>query len=506
MECLVEMKNICKTFPGVVALDDVNFRLFPGEVHVILGENGAGKSTLMKILSGAYEPTSGKICLNGKEYSKLSPKESANNGISIIYQELCLVEQLSIGENIFVGRLPSKKLLGIKLVDYKEIKKRTNELLKKVGLKRDSSIDVSRISISEKQMVEIAKALSVKAKIIIMDEPTSSLTVEETQNLFGIMRQLKKSGIGVIYISHKLQEIKQIGDRVTVLKDGKYIGTKIVNEIDIDELISMMVGRELKTKYQSTAHTRHGTDKVLFSVEKLTRRDKKVKDISFKLYQGEILGFAGMVGSGRTELMNAIFRAEEVESGEMYLNGEKIKIKNPYQAIKKNIGLITENRREYGFFKNFEIWRNISIVPLIKESSLGGIGGVLNTKKEKESAKVQKETLKIKCSSINQNTVDLSGGNQQKVIVGKWLAAEQDLLIFDEPTKGIDIGAKVEMYNIMRDLANKGKGIIMVSSELPELLAVCDRIVVVRDGKIKAIINSEDATEEKIVKYAASDN
>ena len=506
MECLVEMKNICKRFPGVVALDDVNFQLYPGEVHVLLGENGAGKSTLMKILSGAFEPTSGKICLNGKEYSKLSPKESANNGISIIYQELCLVEQLSIGENIFVGRLPSKKLLGIKLVDYKEIKKRTNELLHKVGLKRDSSIDVSRISISEKQMVEIAKALSVSAKIIIMDEPTSSLTVEETDNLFGIIRQLKKSGIGVIYISHKLQEIKQIGDRVTVLKDGKYIGTKIVNEIEIDELISMMVGRELKTKYQSTAHIRHGTDKVLFSVDKLTRRDKKVKDISFELYQGEILGFAGMVGSGRTELMNAIFRAEEVESGEMYLNGEKINIKNPYQAIKKNIGLITENRREYGFFNNFEIWRNISIVPLLKDSSLGGIGGLLNSKKERESAEIQKEALKIKCSSINQNTVDLSGGNQQKVIVAKWLAAEQDLLIFDEPTKGIDIGAKVEMYNIMRDLANKGKGIIMVSSELPELLAVCDRIVVVRDGKIKAIINSEDATEEKIVKYAASDN
>jgi len=503
MKSIVEMKNITKVFPGIIALDNVNFELYPGEVHVILGENGAGKSTLVKILSGALEPTNGKIILAENEYSRLTPKESANNGISIIYQELCLVEQLSIGENIFVGKLPSKKLFGINFVDYKMIKTKSIELLNRVGLKKDPLTNVSELSISDKQLVEISKALSADAKIIIMDEPTSSLTDEETENLFKIIKQLKKDGIGIIYISHKLQEIKKIGDRVTVLKDGKYVDTKNVDEVEVNELITMMVGRELVGKYKRVTHAHSGTDRVIFCIKNLSRRDKKVKDISFELYKGEILGFAGMVGSGRTELMNAIFRAVEVDSGEMFMNGKKVNIKNTYQAVKNNIALITENRREYGFFHNFEIWRNISIVPLIKNSLFGGIGGLLNNKKERTIAEIQKDALKIKCSSINQNTVDLSGGNQQKVIIAKWLAAQQNLIIFDEPTKGIDIGAKVEIYNIMRDLANKGKGIIMVSSELPELLSVCDRIVVMRDGKIKAIVSSEEATEENIMKHAA---
>ena len=506
MKHLVEMKNICKRFPGVIALDGINFSLIPGEVHILLGENGAGKSTLMKILSGVYEPSEGKIVLGDREYGRLTPKESSDNGISIIYQELSLINELSICENIFVGKLPTKKVLGLETVDYKKANQKTVELLNRVGLKRSPSTYVKELSISEKQQVEIAKSLASDSKIIIMDEPTSSLTTDETDNLFRIIGQLKSEGVGIVYISHKLKEIKQIGDRVTVLKDGKYVGTKNVSEVEIDDLVTMMVGRELKAKYQNSVHEHHGSNEIIFKVDKLTRKDKKIENVSFELYKGEILGFAGLVGSGRTELMNAIFRAEEVASGDMYLFGEKLVIKSPYQAVKRGIALLTENRRELGFFHNFDILKNISIEPLIKESKLGGVWGPLNKAKEKAHAVKQKEALSIKCSSINQNIVDLSGGNQQKVIVGKWLAADQNLIIFDEPTKGIDIGAKSEIYSIMRELADRGKAIMMVSSELPELLAVCDRIVVFREGKIRAVLRIEEATEENIIKFATSDN
>lgn len=504
MSYLVEMKNITKIFPGVVALKGINFQLMPGEVHVLLGENGAGKSTLMKILSGVYEPSEGTIILDGKEYPRLTPKESADNKISIIYQELSLIDELSIGENIFVGKLPTKKYLGMELVDYSYIEKRTKELLKKVGLNRDPSVIVEELAISEKQQVEIAKALAAEARIIIMDEPTSSLTIEETNNLFNIIRQLKREGVGIVYISHKLKEIKEIGDRVTILKDGQYVGTKNIQNVEVEELVTMMVGRELKEKYLSGSHVHKETGEVIFKIENLTRADNKVKNVSFKLYKGEILGFAGLIGSGRTELMNAIFRADKVKSGDMYLSGEKLNIKNPYEAIKKGMALVTENRRETGFFHNFEIWKNISIAPLVKNSKLGGIWGLLNKSKENKYAMEQKDSLRIKCSSVNQNITELSGGNQQKVIIGKWLAAESGMIIFDEPTKGIDVGAKSEIYNIMRKLADEGKAIIMVSSEMPELLSVCDRIAVFREGEIKTVLSSDEATEEKIILAATS--
>lgn len=506
MSYLVEMKNITKRFPGVTALEDINFQLIPGEVHVLLGENGAGKSTLMKILSGVYEPSEGMIVLNGREYSRLTPKESADNKVSIIYQELSVIDELSIGENIFVGKLPTKKFLNIELVDYSYIEKQTKELLKKVGLDREPSVLVKRLAISEKQQVEIAKALAADAKIIIMDEPTSSLTIEETNNLFRIIRQLKSEGVGIVYISHKLKEIKEIGDRVTILKDGKYVGTKNIKDVEIEELVTMMVGRELKEKYLGNSHEQRGTDEVIFKVENLTRIDNKVRNISFELHKGEILGFAGLIGSGRTELMNAIFRVDRIKSGDIYLFGEKLNIKNPYEAIKKGMALVTENRRETGFFHNFEIWKNVSMAPLIKNSKLGGTWGLLDKAKEKAYANEQKESLRIKCSSIDQNITELSGGNQQKVIIGKWLAAESNMIIFDEPTKGIDVGAKSEIYGIMRKLAEEGKAIIMVSSEMPELLSVCDRIAVFKEGEIKTILSSDEATEEKILLAATSAN
>ncbi|NGQ96700.1 D-allose ABC transporter ATP-binding protein AlsA [Brevibacillus sp. SYP-B805] len=503
MKPLVEMRNITKKFSGVTALENINFDILSGEVHILLGENGAGKSTLMKILSGIYEPTEGSIILSGREYSKLTPADSAENKISIIYQELSLIDELSIAENLFVGKLPTKKVMGIPVVDFAHIHEKTAELLKRVGLNRSPSTLVGELPISEKQQVEIAKALASDAKVIIMDEPTSSLTTEEVNKLFAIIRQLKKEGVGIVYISHKMKELAEIGDRVTVLKDGKHVGTKPLKDVTTDQLVSMMVGRELNAK-NLNPH-RAETNEVIFEVQHLTRKDRAVQDVSFKLYRGEILGFAGLIGSGRTELMNAIFGAAELESGDMTLFGEKVIIKSPHDAVKKGLAFITENRRETGFFHNFEIWKNISISSLVRKSKWGGIWGFVNKQAEQQQAEEQKKVLRIKCSSILQNITELSGGNQQKVIIGKWLAAQARLMIFDEPTRGIDVGAKSEIYAIMRKLANEGKGILMVSSELPELLAVCDRIIVFKDGRLRATFTNEEATEEKIMLAATSD-
>jgi len=504
MEILLEMKNITKKFPGVTALKSIDFELRAGEVHILLGENGAGKSTLVKILSGAYEPTEGTIVINGKQYSKLTPSESIANGISIIYQEISLIDELSIAENIYVGKLPTKKLLNIPVVNYKEMEEDTRKLLKRVGLNREPSVLVKELSIAEKQQVEIAKALSYDSQIIIMDEPTSSLTIEETNKLFEIIRQLKSEGVGIIYISHKLNEIKEIGDRVTVLKDGAYVGTRDVKDVEIEELVTMMVGRELQSKYINEDRKQKGTNEVIFRVNNLTRSDGKVRNVCFEVYKGEVLGFAGLIGSGRSELMDAIFGAAKIQTGEVYLYGKKLNIKTPYDAIKKDIALITENRRETGFFPNFEIWKNISIARLIKDSKGGGAWGLVNWPKEKKWAKTQKDLLDIKCYSVDQNITELSGGNQQKVIIGKWLSAEPKLMIFDEPTKGIDVGAKSEIYKIIRKLADEGKGIIVVYSEMPELLSLCDRIAVFREGELQTILTIDDATEEKILLAATS--
>lgn len=503
MKPLVEMKSITKRFSGVTALENINFDIRSGEVHVLLGENGAGKSTLMKILSGIYEPTEGSIVLSGKEYSRLTPADSAENKISIIYQELSLINELSIAENLFVGKLPKKKVIGIPVVDYAAIKSKTAELLQRVGMHRDPATLVGEIPISEKQQVEIAKALAADARVIIMDEPTSSLTTEEVEKLFAIIRQLKQEGVGIVYISHKMKELTEIGDRVTVLKDGRYVGTRAIKEVTTEQLVSMMVGRELGGKFHQQGKTEH--DEIIFEVRNLTRKDQAVRDVNFQLYKGEIVGFAGLIGSGRTELMNAIFGASELESGEIYLFGEKVELQNPYEAVKKGMALITENRRETGFFHNFEIWKNISISPLVRKSRWGGIWGLVNKQVEQKQAEDQKRALSIKCSTIQQNITELSGGNQQKVIIGKWLAAQSRLMIFDEPTRGIDVGAKSEIYTIMRKLASEGKGVLMVSSELPELLSACDRIIVFKEGKLKTTFTNEEATEEKIMLAATSD-
>lgn len=498
---IVEMKNIHKSFNGVPALKNISFDVLPGEVHVLLGENGAGKSTLMKILSGAYTPDSGDIIINGMPFKRLTPQLSQLQGISIIYQELSVINELSIEENIFLGRLPMKKVGLFNVLDKDSMTSQTKALIQSINLNVDPSTPASQLSISEKQMLEIVKAVAFSAQIIVMDEPTSSLTDEEVKRLFEIIRKLKSSGKGIVYISHKLRELKEIGDRITVLKDGTSVGTKNIKDVTIDELVTMMVGRELKDKY--TASQDHiQSSEVILSVKNLTRKDNYIKNISFDLFKGEVLGFSGLVGAGRTETMCAIYGAAPKSSGEIILNGKKLNIDTPFDALKEGIGLVTENRRETGFFKNFSIARNIILGKQLQKAKFGGIWGLIDNADEKETAIRMIKELQVKCVNGDQLLTELSGGNQQKCILAKWMSSNVSLLIFDEPTKGIDVGTKAEIYKLMRNLAQKGIGVIVVSSELPELLSVCDRIIVMSEGRITATYSSDEATEEKLVKAA----
>jgi D-allose transport system ATP-binding protein len=502
MQTLIEMKNIKKEFPGVLALNNVSFDVRAGEVHVLCGENGAGKSTLMKILSGAYQPSGGVIMINGREYYSLTPRESTRAGIGIIYQELSVVNELSIVENIFIGRLVEKNLFGLKVVDVKYMQDKTAELLERIGLHRKPETIVGNLSISEKQMVEIAKAVAFDAKVIIMDEPTSSLTETEVEKLFEIIRQLQKENRGLIYISHRLSELKRIGNRVSVLKDGNFMGTRDAGDVTENELITMMVGRNIQELYNTVPVNYNSAP--IFEVRNFTRKDKKVSNISFGLYEGEVLGFSGLIGAGRSELMNAVYGAEKKEGGDVFIRGEKITIRNTYDSVKKGIALLTENRRETGFLKNFSIKGNISIASYLKSSKLGGLLGLVNGKFEQEISEKQKSALNIKCASVNQSITNLSGGNQQKVILGKWIASNPRIIIFDEPTKGIDVGTKSEIYKLLRTLASNKIGVIIISSELPELLAMCDRIIVFSEGKISAEFPSSEASEEKLLKAATN--
>ena len=497
---IVEMRNINKSFPGVKALSNISFSVKPGEVHVLLGENGAGKSTLMKVLSGVYHPDSGSIVLNGVEHSKLNPRISREGGISIIYQELSVVNWLDIRENIFMGRMQSKKLGPVSTIDYAKLNQDTKKLLKQVNLdKYEPNKMASELSISEKQMLEIAKAISFDAKCIVMDEPTSSLTESEVKKLFEIIRDLKSKGIGIVFISHKLSEIKEIGDRISILKDGNYVGTWNVSDLSEEDMVRLMVGRELEKSYQE-GHGAFG--KVVFEVKNLSRKDGKVQDFHMQVRKGEIVGLSGLVGAGRSEAMEAIFGAVPKTSGEILLEGKRLDIYTPYDALKNGIGLVTENRRETGFFQNFSNKRNISIASLLKKSRLGGVCGLIQEKNEKQMAEKAKLDLQIKWASDAQLTKNLSGGNQQKVILGKWISAGVKVLIFDEPTKGIDVGTKSEIYKMMRRLAESGIIVIVVSSEMPELLAVCDRIMVMAEGKVRGEFDIAEATEEKLAMLA----
>ena len=488
-EYILEMKGIRKEFPGVVALDNVSFSVKPGVIHALIGENGAGKSTLMKVLNGVYQANAGEIYINGEKVELNGVKEAQAAGISIIYQEFNLINTLSVAENIFLGRYNGKKTIA-----WKELKQKATELLADLGFNFDVNKEVGKLSTAEKQLVEIAKALSLDAHIIVMDEPTSSLTEKEVDMFFPIIERLKAKGITVIYISHKLDEIYRLCDDVTIMRDGQVTGNAAVKDITRDRIIELMVGRSLDMEYPP--RTAKPGEPIL-EVKNLCRR-QQLKDISFTLHRGEILGFAGLVGAGRTELAEAIFGADPADSGEIILKGESVKIRSTLQAKNLSIGLVTEDRKETGLVLPMDVTENTTITDLKSVSK----GIILDRKAEEKIAQKYVDSLKTKTPSLHQKINNLSGGNQQKVAVAKWLYSNSDVLILDEPTRGIDVGAQFDIYCLMNELTEQGKAIIMISSELPEVLGMSDRVLVMHGGQIKGELTGEDMTAEKVMKLA----
>ncbi len=491
---LLEMKHITKVFPGVRALDDVNFDLKKGEVHVLLGENGAGKSTLMKILAGAYTPDDGELLIEGDPVTKFSPIHAKTLGIGIIYQELNLVPYLSVAENIFIDNLPRKKRgLGI---DYKKVYSESENLLKSMDMNVDIHANASEIPVAQQQMVEVAKALTHNLKILIMDEPTSSLSDREIQQLFNVIRNLKKQGIGIVYISHRLQEIPQIGDRITILRDGKYVATKNVKDITNDELIKLMVGREIDNLYVRDFNK---PGELALEVDNVCSSKTGLKNASIKVRRGEIVGLAGLVGAGRTELARTIFGMDSYESGTIKIFGETLKngVK-PSDVISKKLSLIPEDRKRQGVSLILSVSDNIMMASLDK---LFPKKHISKTAEENLSSQYINE-LHISTPSSKQLVKNLSGGNQQKVVLAKWICTEAEIFIFDEPTRGIDVGAKGEIYDFLNNLAKQGKAVLMISSELPEVLGMSDRVYVMRDRKVVKELDRSEATQEKIMEYA----
>lgn len=493
-EVLVRMEDIEKSFPGVHALSQAHFELCSGEVHALVGENGAGKSTLMKVLTGVYSKDSGHIYYKGREVEIPNPRAAQNLGISIIHQELNLMPHLTVAQNIFIGREPRK---GINfMLNEPELNKRARELLDEIHMDLDPRAKVSNLTVAKQQMVEIAKVLSVNAKVIIMDEPTSALAEAEIEELFRIIRHLRGEGKGIIYISHRLEELKQVADRVTVMRDGRYIDTVGIDEVTRDQIISMMVGREI---YETaSASPEKSSNEVVLEVKNL-KRGRTIRDVSFKLKKGEILGFAGLMGAGRTEVARAIFGADPIEAGEIYVKGRKVNIKTPRDAVKHGIGYLSEDRKRYGLTPNLDVETNIVLAAF--ERFVGLLGWVKQDKIRTESESCIEE-LKIKTPGLKQKVKLLSGGNQQKVIIAKWLIRNCDILIFDEPTRGIDVGAKSEIYNLLNDLVESGKSVIMISSELPEILRMSHRIIVMCEGRITGELGATEATQERIMQYA----
>ncbi len=489
---ILAMEGIEKRFPGVHALKQCRFDLRSGEVHALVGENGAGKSTMMKILTGVYSRDGGTIVYNDQSIEPSNPKETQDMGICIVHQELNLMPDLTVAQNIFVGREP--KMLGGLLIDEGKLRKDTEELFKMMNLNIDPTEKTANLSVAKQQMVEIAKALSFDSKILIMDEPTASLTDSEIVELFRIINDLREKGVGIVYISHRMDEIKQISDRVTVMRDGEYIDTVDAKTTSIDEIISLMVGRTIfePPKEQSCCTS----DEVVLEVKNLCS-GKAVKDVSFQLKKGEILGFAGLMGAGRTEVARAIFGADPIDSGEIYVKGKKVTIKNPQDAVKAGIGYLSEDRKRYGAVLDMSVADNTVMASLEKYTK-----GLINDAKIAKVASEYIDVLKTKTPSTSQKVRNLSGGNQQKVIIAKWLVCDSEIIIFDEPTRGIDIGAKSEIYKLMTELAEAGKSIIMISSELPEVLRMSDRIVVMCEGRKTGEIDIAEASQEKILQYA----
>ncbi|MBC6532604.1 sugar ABC transporter ATP-binding protein [Citrobacter amalonaticus] len=493
-ETFLQMNHITKRFPGVLALSNVNFTLRKGEVHALLGENGAGKSTLMKILSGVYQPDEGDIIFEGKPVSFSDPLSAQNAGITIIHQEFNLFPELTVEENIFIGREFCKNNRW--RLDEKQQRQAATEILQKLNLNISPETLVSDLTVAQQQMVEIAKAISVNAKILIMDEPTAALTETEIESLFQVTRLLKAQGTGIVYISHRLEELALIADRATVMRDGQYIDTVDYETVKISELIAMMVGRELGNIYPRREARTH--QEPVLEVNGLTRKGV-LNNIDFTLNRGEILGFAGLMGAGRTELARAIFGADPIDSGTIKLNGKTIVIKGISDAIAQGISYLTEDRKKEGLALNLSVERNIM---LGNYPEYADRFGHVDSKRCQQTSEEQVRRLRIKTPHLEQAALNLSGGNQQKIIIARWVCKDTDILIFDEPTRGIDVGAKLEIYELMNRLVAKGKSIIMISSELPEVLGMCDRILVMRSGRITGELTADNATQEKIMQYA----
>ncbi len=490
-ETIVSMEGICKSFPGVKALDHVNFELRSGEVMALLGENGAGKSTLMKVLSGVYTRDEGRLEIFGKEYGDLTPKTAQEVGVAIIHQELNMCRHLSVAENIFLGR---EKRKGI-MLSNREMEAETQRILDELKIELDPKQVVGELPVSKQQMVEIAKALSTNAKVLIMDEPTSALTAREIEDLFRIIAELKEKGCGIVYISHRLEELQHIVDRVTIMRDGQYITSMDFKDVALDEIISHMVGREIKEKFPRVSCEK---GKKIFEVKNLNA-GRMVRDVNFSVYEGEIVGFAGLMGAGRTETTRAIFGVDPKESGEILLDGKAIQIHNPKDAIQAGIVLAPEDRKKDGLCTKLSIRHNIALPNL---DLLCNKLGVVNSHKEDEMCNKTVENLKIKTPGVEINAANLSGGNQQKVVVGKWLARNSRVVIFDEPTRGIDVAAKVEIYNLMNELKKQGIAVVFVSSEMPEVMGIADRIIVMCDGRITGELMAGEATQNEILSLA----
>jgi ribose transport system ATP-binding protein len=495
MSQLLKVEGISKGFPGVQALDGVNFELDQGEVLALVGENGAGKSTLMKILSGIYTMDAGRIVIDGDEVDVNDPKVAQKLGISIIHQEMHLMPHLTVAQNIYIGREPRTG----PWVREAELNRRTKKLLDGLNIHLRPTQSVGDLTVASQQMVEIAKALSYDhTKILIMDEPTSAISISETKVLFGLIRSLRDRGVGIVYISHRMEELRQIADRVTVLRDGQYVGTRGMDEVTDDEIIAMMVGRDISAAYLSRQDVPASTGEVALSVRGLSTKNL-LRDVSFDLHKGEILGFAGLMGAGRTETARAVIGADPMSEGTIEVNGKVVRISGPEVAVRLGIGYLPEDRKRHGLMLEQDVAFNVAM------ASLGSNKAPLGFLREGRARRVTDsfiKALRIKTPSSRTTVKTLSGGNQQKVVIAKWLARNCDVLIFDEPTRGIDVGAKEEIYKLLNELADQGKAIIMISSELPEVLRLSHRIVVMSQGRVTGMLTPDEADQETIMKLA----
>jgi ribose transport system ATP-binding protein len=493
---VVEMKGISKAFSGNKVLDQVHFQLLPGEIHALMGENGAGKSTLIKILTGIYERDAGKVFFKGNEVHFKNPKEAEHSGIAVIHQELNIIPHLTVYENMFLGKELKIGKLGI--TKDREMKKKTKEYLNRLGIDIDPNTEAGNLSVGQQQMIEIARAVAANTEVLIMDEPTAALTDREIEALFKVISSLKKQGVGIVYVSHRMEEIFQICDRISVLRDGQFIDVKEVAKTNFDEIVKLMVGRQLGERFPER-DTKIGPEQ--FRVESLTSKGC-FENISFSVNQGEVVGVAGLMGAGRTEIMQAIFGYRSLNGGKMFIDGKQVNIKSPHDAIKAGIAFVTEDRKSQGLILDLSVRENFSITNLKKISK----NSLISSKTEVSLVDEMIEKLHVKTSGRELSVKSLSGGNQQKIVIGKWLGINPKILILDEPTRGVDVGAKKEIYQLINDLTKQGVSIIMVSSELPEILGMSDRVLVIHEGKLSGVLNKTNASQEKIMQLATGGN